>query len=68
MIKKWKDLTSSERCEGLIAFSESEDGGPCTKEEFEEWILSYHRERLNPEDHFVDNHEKVCESPTLENI
>jgi len=54
---EWKDLTSNQRIEGLLAFSES-DHPKCSEREFEEWILSYHRERLNPEGALC-----ACDSP-----
>ncbi len=75
MTKKWKDLTSEEKIQGLLAFSES-DCLPCTEEEFQEWIISYHRERLNPEAsklvmHPIPDYVKQmfgrCDSPNTEN-
>jgi hypothetical protein len=58
---KWKDLTPNQRIEGLLAFSES-DHPKCSEREFEQWILSYHRERLNPEGALC-----AYDSPTSEN-
>lgn len=45
-ITDWGSLTPSERCEGLIAFSES-DADACSEEDFQNWIINYHRERLS---------------------
>lgn len=61
----WNSLSDWEKTQALIEFSE----GKYENKHFgsiEAFICWYHRERLNPEDHFADIGKMVCDSPSPE--